>query len=173
MKSMLRVLSLVAIAAGIMNPAGVSIAHADGCANVKFKGVANLGPIEVAPGVFALGGLPTPTTIAGIPGLLSSVVTGVEPSGASEKGAQHFTLVHTFESTDPDRPGSFITSDQAIAAPAGSDPNVGIINDVMTIVSGTGVFANADGFLMNHAILNLHNFTLTTSVHGRVCADGL
>jgi hypothetical protein len=78
-----------------------------------------------------------------------------------------------FVSTDPGRPGSFTTADQAIAAPAGTDPNLGIINDVMTNVSGTGVFANADGFLMNHAILNLHNFTLTTSFHGRVCADGL
>ena len=63
--------------------------------------------------------------------------------------------------------------DRAVGVPAGKDPNTGIINDVMTIKTGTGVFANATGFMVNHALLDLANLTLSTSVHGRICADGL
>src|SRR5688572_29127727 len=125
MKSLLRILSSIVVAVGVVAQQGASIARADGCANVIIEGIANVGLVEVLPGVFVLGGLPTPATIGGIPGLLSSVVTGMEASG---KGAQHFTLVHTFVSTDPARPGSFFTEDQAVGAPAGKDPNIVIIN---------------------------------------------
>ena len=58
-------------------------------------------------------------------------------------------------------------------APAGNDPDTGIINDIMEIVGGTGVFENVSGFMKNHAIVDLKTFTLTTSVHGRICADSL
>jgi hypothetical protein len=44
---------------------------------------------------------------------------------------------------------------------------------VLTVVSGTGVFANAEGFMVNHALLDLNNFTLAVSLRGRICADGL
>jgi hypothetical protein len=147
--------------------------RAEDCANIDSEVVANIGVIEVAPGVFVLGGLPTPMTVGGVRGLMSSVVTGLRTTGAKGQGAQHLSLVHTFVSIDPDKPGTFTTSDQAIGAPAGKDPNLTIINDVLTIVEGTGVFANADGFIMNHALLDLSNFTLTASMHGRICADGL
>ena len=144
-------------------------ARAEGCGNVASEGVAHLGLIEVAPNVFTLGAFPTPVVIAGVPGLLSSIVTGQR----GDKGALHYRLTHTFVSTDPARPGGFTTSDRAIAAPAGRDPNIAIINDVLTVVGGSGVFANADGFMVNHAALNLSDFTLTFSMHGRVCGAGL
>ena len=147
--------------------------RAESCENLEFEVVASLGLIEVAPGVFVLGALPTPSVIAGVEGLLSSVITSARPSGSKAQGTQHFTLVHTFVSTDPTRPGSFSTEDRAVAVPAGKDPNTGIINDVMRIVSGSGVFANAHGFMVNHAMLDLENLTLATSIHGRICADGL
>jgi len=174
MKLIQRIPWFATIAAGAILQAGAPSVHAEGgCSNIRFQGLANLGFIELGPGIFVLGALPTPTTIAGVSGMLGSIITGVETSGADGQGAWHFTLVHTFVSTEPSRPGTFFTSDRAISAPAGTDPNTGIINDVMTIVSGTGVFADAEGFMMNHAILNLNNFTLTTSVHGRICAKGL
>src|SRR5262245_29000760 len=106
----------------------------DGCANISIEGIANLGLIEVAPGIFVLGALPSPVTIAGVPGLLGSVATGARTTGNDGQGAQHLTLVHTFVSTDPARPGSFTTSDRAILAPAGTDPNTGVISDVLEIV---------------------------------------
>lgn len=145
----------------------------EGCENVKFEGVAELGLIEVEPGVFALGALPTPVTVAGVQGLLGSFITSVRSSGVNGQGAQHYTLVHIFVSTDPERPGRFSTEDRAVAAPAGKDPNVAMINDVMTIVSGEGVFQNATGFMMNHAIVDFTELTLAFSTHGRICADGL
>jgi hypothetical protein len=157
------------LAAAFIVSAGVSTARAEGCGNVASQGVAQLGLVEVAPNVFTLGGLPTPVVIAGVPGLMSSIVTGQRET----HGALHYTLVHTFVSTDPARPGGFSTSDRAVAAPAGRDPNIAIINDVLTVVSGTGVFANPDGFIINHALLNLSNFTLTFSMRGRICGDGL
>ena len=144
----------------------------DNCENVQFEGVAQLGFIEVD-GLFVLGALPTPVTVAGVPGLMSSFITGVRSSGANGQGAQHYTLIHTFISTDPEQPGGFSTEDRAVAAPAGKDPNISIINDVLTIVSGEGVFQNASGFMMNHAIVDLTEFTLTFSTHGRICGDGL
>ena len=159
----------LALAAALIASAGPSTARAEGCRNVAAAEIAQLGPIEVAPGVFTLGGLPTPVVIAGVPGLLSSVLTGQRATA----GAIHYTLVHTFVSADPARPGGFTTSDQAVAAPADPDPNVAIINDVLSVVSGTSVFSNADGLMVNHALLNLNDFTLTFSLRGRICADGL
>jgi hypothetical protein len=158
-----------AVATAFLLSTSLPCAQAEGCGNVVSTGVAQLGLVEVAPNVFTLGTLPTAVVIAGVPGLMSAILTGQR----GEQGALHYTLVHTFVSTDATRPGGFTTSDQAIAAPAGADPNVAIINDVLTIVSGTGVFANPDGFIVNHAVLNINNFTLTFSLHGRVCADGL
>ena len=43
----------------------------------------------------------------------------------------------------------------------------------MEIVSGTGVFGNASGQLVNHGTINLNTFTLSYSARGRVCGDGL
>ncbi|HXJ57370.1 MAG TPA: hypothetical protein VNU68_11970 [Verrucomicrobiae bacterium] len=166
---MQKIFGILTLAAAFIASAGFSTARAEGCGNVGFQGIAQLGLIEVAPGVFTLGALPTPVVIAGVPGLMSSIVTGQRATD----GAIHYTLVHTFVSTDPARPGGFTTSDQAVAAPAGTDPNLAIINDVLTVVSGTGVFANPDGFMVNHALLDLNNFTLAVSLRGRICSDGL
>ena len=116
-----------------------------------------------------LGALPTPTTLAGVAGLLGSVVTGLEASGARGQGAQHITLVHTFTSPA----GTFTTRDRAVCAPAGRDANVCRVNDVLSVVSGTGVFAGAGGSLRNHGVIDLNAFTLTISLRGRLCGAGL
>ena len=136
------------------------------CTNVFAQGA---GPLSAVP----FGGAPAPVTLGDIPGILSSVVTGLEASGAHGQGAQHLTLQHTFVSTDPSRPGSFTTEDRAVCGPAGKDPNVCHVNDVLQIVSGTGIFANADGSLRNHGIIDLNTFSLTFTLRGRVCGDGL
>jgi len=88
---------------------------ANSCLNVSVEGVAPLGFVEVAPGVFTLAGLPTPTDIGGISGELSSVVTSLETSGSGGQGAQHLTLQHTFVSTDP--AGRFTTEDRGNPPP--------------------------------------------------------
>ncbi len=169
--SIARIASIAAVFAGLTQFS--SPLRADDCAKIEFEGLAHLGFVEIQPGTFTLGALPTPTTIAGIPGLLQSVITGLRPSGSKGQGAQHYSLIHTFVSVDPNRPGTFWTEDRAIGAPAGKDPNTGIINDIMEIAGGTGVFENVSGFMKNHAIVDLVNLTLTTSVHGRICIEGL
>jgi hypothetical protein len=90
-------------------------------------------------------------------------------SGQSGQGAQHITLRHEFASAE----GTFSTEDRAVCAPAGADPNLCRVNDVMRIVSGTGVFANASGQLVNHGVIDLNSLTLSFSIRGRVCGDGL
>lgn len=146
---------------------------AERCTNVFAEGSGPLVLIQIAPGVFTIGFGPGPVTFGNVPGMLSSIVTGLQASGSGGQGAQHITLQHTFVSTDPARPGTFTTEDQAVCAPAGSDPNVCHVNDVLTVVSGTGIFANAEGSLRNHGVIDLNAFTLTYSIRGRVCGDGL
>ena len=169
MKTPLKITSLIAIAIVLclLGPAWLSASQpAAECINVSAEGS---GPLSANP----FGAAPSPVTLGDIPGLLSSVVTGLETSGANGQGAQHLTLQHTFVSTDSSRPGSFTTEDRAVCAPAGSDPNVCHVNDVLQIVSGTGIFSNAEGSLRNHGIINLNTFSLTFSIRGRICGDGL
>jgi hypothetical protein len=169
MKTPLKITSLIAIAIMLclLGPAWLSASRpASRCINVSAEGS---GPLSAVP----FGGAPAPVTLGDIPGLLSSIVTGVETSGKNGQGAQHLTLQHTFVSTDPSRPGSFTTEDRAVCAPAGTDPNVCHVNDVLQIVSGTGIFANAGGSLRNHGIINLNTFSLAFSIRGRVCGDGI
>lgn len=139
------------------------------CENVLVEGNATLGPVEIAPGVTTLGAIPMNVTIAGVNGMLGSAVTGLEVSGSKGQGAQHLTLVHNFVSAM----GSFTTSDRAVCAPAGKDAGVCRVNDVLSVLSGTGVFANAGGQLRNHGTINLNTLSLSVSLRGRVCGDGL
>jgi hypothetical protein len=138
----------------------------DRCANVAAEGQTALVPVGNS-----FGAAPAPMTLAGITGTLSSVVIfgpdATQPP--PEHGAWHVTLTHTFTSPQ----GTFVTEDRAVCAPAGSDPNVCRVNDVLEVVSGTGVFANAGGQLQNHGIIDQNTFTLTFSLRGRVCGDGL
>lgn len=141
----------------------------DRCENVLVEGNAALGAVEVAPGVFTLGAIPFPATIAGVSGMLGSAVTGLEASGSKGQGAQHITLVHNFISPQ----GSFTTSDRAVCAVAGKDAGTCRVNDVLSVVSGTGAFANAGGSLRNHGVINLNTYSLSVSLRGRVCGDGV
>jgi hypothetical protein len=177
MKTSLRTVSLLAVSflvAGQITPLHAS-RPASACQNVFAEGSGPIELIQVAPGIFTLGFAPAPVTFGNVPGMMSSIVTGVSTSGANGQGAQHITLRHTFVSTDPARPGTFTTEDRAVCAPAGSDPNVCQVNDVLTIVGGTDTFANAAGSLRNHGVLNLNpnTFSLTYSIRGRMCGDGL
>ena len=149
------------------------------CQNVFFEGSGPLELFQIAPGVYTIVFPAKPAVLGDVPGLLGSIVTSLQASGSNGQGAQHVTLQHTFISTDPARPGSFTTRDQAVCAPAGSNPAVCRVNDVLTIVSGTETFANAQGSLRNHGIIDLTNLTpttpgnLTISLRGRICGDGL
>jgi hypothetical protein len=159
--------SLSASSAG----AGAAVAAArpaSRCVNVSVEGVASLGFVNGS-----LGALPFEVTIGDVRGLMSSYITGANPSGSAAQGAAHYTLQHTFISIDPTRPGSFETADRAVCAVAGSDPNVCRVNDVLEVVRGNGVFADAGGFLTNHGTINLNTWTLTVDLGGRVCGDGL
>lgn len=149
------------VAGGI--PANAAQA-ASRCVNVSVEGVANLGLVNGS-----LGALPFDVTIGDIHGTMSSFITGANPSGSLGQGAAHYTLQHTFVSAQ----GSFETSDRAVCAVAGPDPNVCRVNDLLQIVSGDGVFANAGGLLTNHGTIDLNTMTLTVQLKGRVCGDGL
>ena len=162
------ILAVIVLGLTSQNWLGAAPQSADRCANVFAEGG---GPLVNIGGT--IGFAPAPVMLGDVPGLLSSIVTSFDTSGAAGQGAQHLTLVHTFVSTDPLRLGSFTTQDRAVCAPAGSGPAVCRVNDVLTIVSGTGVFANAAGSLRNHGVIDFSTFSLTFSIRGRICGDGL
>jgi hypothetical protein len=159
--------------------AGAAVAAArpaSRCVNVSAEGVADLNIIVIGDHT-GLGALPFTVTIGDVPGKMYSVITEITPSG---QGSTHYTLQHRFDSTDSTRPGSFATEDRAVCAIAGSDPNICRVNDVLQVVSGSGVFENAGGFLTNHGTIDLTDFVpfvrngrVTINLGGRVCGDGL
>ncbi len=135
------------------------------CDQVRVETTATLGTIEYAPGQFTVGALPFPATIGGVSGILGSIVTGLDPSGKTAQGAQHLTLIHFFASEQ----GGFTTIDRAVCAPAGKDAGTCRVNDVLTVVSGTGVFSGAEGSLRNHGIIDFNTNSLSVSLRGRIC----
>ena len=154
-------------------PADLAAARAQpagSCRNVEFEGQAALGFVVLPNGVAGLGGTWTPTVLGGIAGETASVLVGEEISGGEGQGARHWTLVHSFRTLDGDW---FVTEDRAVCAPAGRDPTTCRVNDVMTIVGGTGIFADATGKLRNHGTIDFVNGTLEISMRGRVCGEGL
>ena len=116
------------------------------------------------------GGTLTAASLGGVAGEMASVLVSDEPSGASTRGARHWTLMHAFRTASGDH---FLTRDRAVCAPAGSDPATCRVNDVLTIVAGTGVFADATGSLRNHGTIDFAAGTLTYAIRGRLCGDGL
>ena len=182
MKASLKVISLIVLTLLLAGPWAFAQQPAAQCQNVFYEGNNPLILVPVPgapPGTFTIAAPPQPVILGDVPGMFGSIVTSLAASGSNGQGAQHVTLIHTFISTDPARPGSFTTRDRAVCAPAGSGPAVCRVNDVLTIVSGTGVFANATGSLRNHGIIDLTNLTpttpgsLTVSLRGRICGDGL
>ena len=147
------------------------------CMNVTSTGTAALNGFLVN-GVPVFGAPPQPAMLGNLPVMVSSFITGQTLSGSNGQGATHLTLQHTYESTDPARPGKFITEDRAVCAPSGSDPTVCRVNDVLRIVSGDGIFTNATGSLRNHGLIffaptaQYPGGHLTYDVRGRVCGSG-
>ncbi len=178
-----RSITRTAIAAAALLSAGCSDAAPDvtapsasrtaavkeNCAQVLVQTTAAIGPIEVAPGVYTVGVLPFPATIAGVNGMLGSVVTGLDASGKLGQGAQHLTLVHFFVSEQ----GAFTTTDRAVCAPAGTDAGTCRVNDVLSFTTGSGVFAGAQGSLRNHGIIDFNTNALSVSLRGRICTTGV
>ncbi|WP_411281107.1 hypothetical protein [Gemmatimonas sp.] len=139
------------------------------CAQVLLETTAALGVVEYPTGSYGLGAVPFPATVAGVNGMLGSIVTGVDVSGKLAQGAQHLTLIHFFRSAD----GSFTTVDRAVCAPAGKDVGTCRVNDVLTVASGTGVFAGATGSFRNTGVINFNTYSLSVSLRGRICSTSL
>ena len=138
------------------------------CVNVSAAGIASLGLVTLPNGTSGFGGTWFPVTLGGLRGEMASVVVSQKPSG--EGGALHLTLEHAFRLPSGQY---FLTHDRAVCAPAGPNPATCQVNDVLTIVEGTGVFTNANGSLRNHGVIDFAAGTLDFSIRGRVCGDGL
>jgi hypothetical protein len=138
--------------------------------NAAADGGATLGFVILPDGTAGFGGTWTPISLGGLEGEMASVVTGQTVSGSNQQGAVHLTLKHAFRTAGGDY---FMTEDRAVCAPAGANPATCRVNDALTIVSGTGVFANANGSITNHGVINFAAGTLEFVLHGRICGDGL
>ena len=141
------------------------------CLNVAADAVATLGfPVVLPNGTAGAGAQWFPVTLGGISGEMASVLLSETVSGSKGQGARHWTLQHAFRTASGDY---FITTDRAVCAPAGQNPAVCRVNDVLTVTAGTGIFAGAGGSLRNHAVIDFAAGTLVSSLRGRVCGAGL
>lgn len=148
---------------------------AEACVNVAVETSGALG-LWMYDGALVFGLVPGPVALGGVAGTLGSFVHNESISGSKAQGAHHIVLSHVF--TANDGLGSFMTQDQASCAPGDNDAATCIVNDHMTIVSGTGRYANPRGMLQNHGLITFTSTappagTLDLSVRGRVCGDGL
>lgn len=151
-----------------LGPTSVSSQSSERCVNVSATGTASLGLVTLPNGTSGFGGSWFPVTLGGLSGQMASVVASQEMSG--QGGALHLTLEHAFRLASGHY---FLTRDRAVCAPAGPNPATCQVNDVLTIVDGTGIFTNANGSLRNHGVIDFAASTLDFSIRGRVCGDGL
>jgi hypothetical protein len=120
------------------------------------------------------GGLPSAANLGPFEGMLSSVLTSEAQSGS---GALHYELAHYF--VEDGTGDAFWTRDRAVCSPAGGGALTCRVNDVLSIIAGTGKFAGAEGSLRNHGVITITDptgnpfGTLTVDLRGRVCGDGL
>lgn len=148
---------------------------AEACVNVAVETSGPLG-LWMHNGATVFGLVPGPVVLGGVSGTMGSFVHSETISGSKGQGAHHIVLSHVF--TADDESGSFTTQDKASCAPGDNNPATCIVNDHMTIVSGTGRYENARGMLQNHGLITFTSTappagTLDLSVHGRVCGDGV
>lgn len=145
---------------------------AERCINVFAEGTATLGPVLLPNGTAGFGGHAVPVTLGDFTGALMSVLVSQEVSGRGQQGATHLVLQHAFQISGGSR-DYFVTQDRAVCAPAGTNAATCRVNDVLTIIAGTGIFENATGSLRNHATVDFVQGTMEFSTRGRVCGDGL
>jgi hypothetical protein len=164
------------------------------CMNVEYQGLSALGP-WLLDGEIVPGAPPAPVTFGGVDGWLASVLDVENLHVPGKSGTTHWSLRHYFLTHAPaavDLGGGFIvpaidlsaqasffyTDDRAVCAAAGRDPLSCRVNDIMSVRGGTGIFANAGGFLHNHGTITLVDPALGIGsgdfrLRGRVCGDGL
>ena len=159
-------------APGGVGPTLTASQSSERCANVSAEGTASLGLVTLPNGTSGFGGTWFPVTLGGLSGEMASVVVSQEISGqgGGQGGAVHLSLEHAFRLPTGHY---FLTHDRAVCAPAGPNPATCHVNDVLTIVEGTGVFTNANGSLRNHGVIDFAASSLDFSIRGRVCGDGL
>jgi hypothetical protein len=167
---------------------------AEHCMNVQHAGIMPLGAWMLN-GQVVPGAPPAPVTLGGVSGWLASVLDVDNMRVPGNSGTTHWTLRHYFVTTAPvlvnlgpsfavqavDLAATaswFSTEDRAVCAAAGSDPLSCRISDTMSITDGSGIFANAGGFLHNHGTITLIDPALGIgsgdfSLRGRVCGDGV
>ncbi len=116
------------------------------------------------------------TKIAGVEGMLGSIVTHRYPANEKENSAVFYHLFHFFISdNDTDIPDAFVTWDHAVQSPMNPKNYTARINNKLEMLAGTGIFANASGKLINNGMMD---FGVTppeihANVHGRICGDGI
>lgn len=159
-----------------------------GCACMPAPGICPPG----MPDFCNFGAKTFPVTVGNYEGYMTSIATGLEQMGnpPTGNGALKLTLVHYFVSNDGNH--AFWTEDQAVCAPAGKDPSVCIVNDVLNIAGGCGDFEGASGKFHNHGVLTFDGGgelcpifylnggqdyvptgTLKFSIFGRICGPNL
>ncbi len=109
-----------------------------------------------------LGGVPFPQTFGKYKGIFQSVVTKQTPTATG----MDIELVHYF---DDGKGNAFWTSDRATFTPLDNTLTRFMVDDVMTVVDGTGDFKCATGKLINKGPIDFVKNTLEVNMTGNVC----
>jgi len=109
-----------------------------------------------------LGAPPAPTVFGEYTGGFQSVVTKQTPTATG----QDVELVHFF---DDGKGNTFWTNDKATFTPLDTTFTRFQVNNIMTIVGGTGDFECASGQLTNQGPVNFVTNTLERNLSGKIC----
>ncbi len=120
--------------------------------------------------VYGGGALPIETTIAGVTGMLGSIVTHMYD--ANDNSAVFYHLFHFFKSNDGK--DAFVTWDHAVQSPVNMKNYTAKINNKLELLAGNGIFENASGKLINNGMITFGAdgpLKIHANVHGRICGD--
>lgn len=145
------------------------------CFNFRsnFDGCLNFVTFDVGGVTYqGFGATPAPGQVGDYQGYWASIILETVQSG---NGATHYSLIHKFQDEDGDY---FYTDDRAVCSPATGTGITCLINDQMSIVGGTGKFANASGKIKTHGPLTIGDpvcpndaGSLSLELHGHVCLN--
>ena len=137
-------------------PVATSSRPAADCTNIDAHVSATLQP----------GGTATGSISGDISGGVTARISQITAS-ADGNGSLHVLMEHHYTNALPF--GRLDTSDHAVLAPSDKSAGVYRMNNRLTVVGGTGIFADATGELATHGTVDFGTGAIDLTLKGRLC----